>query len=165
MNKIFYRLAIALALLIVIVNVPFNRFGTSLARAMPDEQALIVRDGLVFKGPGDKIYVLEDNQKRWISSLTSFEENGYYWSQVKEVDQAFVNQFDDGPALHALIKCNTQPHIYQLEEDKKRWIENPREFEKAGFKWEEVRTINCSRLKRIPDGIPIPPDAGDPPSW
>ena len=166
MNKIFYRLSIALALLIVLVNIPFNRYGTNLARAMPDEQALIVRNGLIFTGPGSEVYILEDNQKRWISSLTAFDLLGFRWEQVHEVDQAFVDQFEDGPDLHVIIRCNNQPHIYLLEGGEKRWIENPAAFEKAGLKWDDVRYISCFDLKnKYPDGVPIPSDAGDPPQW
>ncbi|MFK7803883.1 MAG: hypothetical protein AB8G95_19780 [Anaerolineae bacterium] len=166
MNKIFYRLSIAVALIIVIVNIPFNRYGTNLARAMPDEQALIVRDGLIFTGPGDEIYILENNQKRWISSLTAFELSGFSWSQVREVEQTFVDQFEDGPNFNVIIRCDSQPHIYMLEGNEKRWIENPTEFEKAGLKWDDVRYISCFDLKnKYPDGTPIPADAGEPPTW
>ena len=133
---------------------------------MPDERALIVRDGLLFKGPGEEIYILEGNKKRWISSLTAFELNNFSWDQVHEVDQEFVDQFPDGPDFHVLIRCTAQPHIYLLEGDEKRWIENPQAFEKAGFNWDEVQYIRCPKLKNsYPDGIPIPPDAGDPPEW
>jgi hypothetical protein len=166
MNRIFYRLCVAIALIIVLVNIPFNRYGTNLARAMPDEQALIVRDGLVFTGPGDEVYVLENNQKRWISSLTSFELNGFHWDQVHEVDQGFIDQFASGPDYHAVIRCGSQPHIYILEGNEKRWIKNPTEFERAGLEWDDVRYISCHDLKnKYPDGVPIPPDAGDPPQW
>lgn len=166
MNRVFYRLSAAMALLIVLVNIPFNRYGTNLARAMPDEQALIVRDGLLFTGPGDEVYVLEGNQKRWITSLTAFELHGFRWEQVHEVDQAFVDQFEDGADFHVIIRCDRQPHIYLLEQGEKRWIENPTEFERAGLKWEDVRYVSCFKLKNdYPDGVPIPPDAGDPPTW
>ena len=168
MNRVFYRLCVSLALLLIIVNVPFNRFGTNLARAMPDERALVVRDGLLFKGPGDEIYVLEDNQKRWISSLTAFEVSGFRWDQVHEVDQDFVDQFENGPDFHVIIRCERQPHIYLLEGDVKRWIQNPAAFENAGFKWEDVRYISCSQLKNsYPDGESIPPGADEDriPSW
>ena len=166
MNRVFYRLSAAMALLIVLVNIPFNRYGTNLARAMPDEQALIVRDGLLFTGPGDEVYILEGNQKRWISSLTAFELHGFRWEQVHEVNQEFVDQFEDGADFHVIIRCDRQPHIYLLEQGQKRWIENPTEFERAGLKWEDVRYISCFDLKnKYPDGVPIPPDAGDPPTW
>lgn len=168
MNRVFYRLCVSLALLLIVVNVPFNRFGTNLARAMPDERALVVRDGLLFKGAGDEIYILENNQKRWISSLTAFEVSGFRWDQVHEVDQEFVDQFSSGPDFHVLIRCDAQPHIYLLEGTQKRWIENPVEFERAGFKWEDVRYIDCWRLKNsYEDGVPIPEDADQDriPSW
>ncbi|MCP5096096.1 MAG: hypothetical protein GY943_11120, partial [Chloroflexi bacterium] len=54
------KLVLVLFLLLIVVNIPFNRFGTSLARAMPDTASLVVRDGLVIKGSGEEIYVLEN---------------------------------------------------------------------------------------------------------
>ncbi len=167
MNRVFYRLSIALLFLLIVVNIPFNRYGTNLARAMPDERALIVRNGLLFTGPGDEIYILEDNKKRWVSSLDAFELYHFQWEQVHEVDQEFVDQFPDGPNLHVLIRCHHQPHIYLLDAGVKRWIENPTEFERAGYVWEEVRYVDSCRSLRddYPDGVPIPADAGDPPTW
>ena len=54
------RLLLALAVLVVVINVPITRYGTSLARIMPDTAALVIRDGLVLKGSGTDIYVLEN---------------------------------------------------------------------------------------------------------
>jgi len=61
-----------------------------------------------------------------------------------------------------LLKCDS-PHIYVLEQGQKRWIKDIATFEQEGYKWEDVRFVRCSDLRRIPDGPPIPPDAGPPP--
>lgn len=164
LNKMLSQLAIAVLLLVIVINIPLNRYGTNLARAMPDEQALVVRDGLVFKGSGDEIYVLEGNKKRWISSLDAFEYYGYRWEQVNLVDDAFVAQFENGRPIHVLLKCQTSPHVYALEDGEKRWINNIETFQAEGYVWEDVRITTCARLQNIPDGTPIPPNAGDPPS-
>jgi hypothetical protein len=158
------RLAFFVLLLTVIINIPFNRFGTNLARAMPDEQALVIRDGLVLKGDGEEIYVLEDNHKRWISSLDAFNYYGYRWEQVNLVDATFLAQFPDGPALSILRKCATSPHVYAIENEQKRWIKDIPTFEEQGYVWEDVQIVSCPTLNRIPNGPPIPPDAGEPPS-
>jgi hypothetical protein len=164
LDRMLGRLAFFVLLLTVIINIPFNRFGTNLARAMPDEQALVIRDGLVLKGDGEEIYVLEDNHKRWISSLDAFNYYGYRWEQVNLVDATFLAQFPDGPALSILRKCATSPHVYAIENGQKRWIKDIPTFEEQGYVWEDVQIVSCSTLNRIPDGPPIPPDAGEPPS-
>jgi hypothetical protein len=155
-------LAAGLALLLILVNLPlFN--GLALARALPDRQALVIRDGLLLKGSGPEVYVLQDNHKRWISSLDAFAHYGYKWDEVHIVDDAFLNQFPDGRPLHVLLKCADSPHIYRLENDRKRWIKDIPTFKAEGHVWEDVRFISCERLRAIPDGPPIPPDAGTPP--
>jgi hypothetical protein len=160
LDQMLRRLALGLALLILIVNIPFNRFGTSLARAMPDVQSLIVRDGLVLKGSGDEIYVLENNQKRWITTLDAFAWHGYRWEQVNQVEDAFLNRFEDGRPIYVLLKCEQSPHIYALEAGQKRWIEDIPTFEAEGFVWEDVKFTSCGELRNIPSGVPFPPDAG-----
>lgn len=161
-RRLLLRLLAGLFIAILLINIPLFK-GLPLARALPDSKALIVRDGLVFKGPGPEIYVLENNRKRWISSLEAFKYNGFTWEQVRTVDQKFVERFPDGPPLHVLLKCAGSPHIYRIEAEKKRWIKDIATFKVEGHVWEDVRFISCPELRRIPDGVPIPPDAGEPP--
>ena len=68
-----------------------------------------------------------------------------------------------GAPVHVLLKCTTSPHIYRLENDKKRWIKDIPTLLAEGHRWEDVRFIPCDELRSIPDGPPIPPDAGPAP--
>jgi len=157
------RLLVALAVLVVVINVPINRYGTSLARMMPDTAALVIRDGLVLKGSGPEIYVLEGGKLRWISSLEAFEFFGYRWEQVHIVEDSFLEQFEKGRPIHVLLKCQSSPHIYALENGQKRWIKDIPTFEAQGYVWEDVKFVSCDYLRNLPDGPPIPEDAGSPP--
>ena len=120
MGRALLRLTIGVLLLVALVNVPINRHGVSLARVMPDSAALIIRDGLVLKGSGPEIYVLEQDKLRWISSLDAFEHLGLTWEDVHIVDDAFLGKFEKGRPIHVLLKCRTSPHIYRLENQEKR---------------------------------------------
>jgi len=62
-----------------------------------------------------------------------------------------------------LLKCYGSPHIFLLEKGKKHWVKDIPTFEAEGFRWEDVRSVTCHQLRQIPDGPPIPPDAGPPP--
>jgi hypothetical protein len=62
-----------------------------------------------------------------------------------------------------LLKCAPSPHVYLLDRGEKRWVEDIPTFNEQGYLWRDVRTISCENLRRIPDGEPIPPDAGTPP--
>lgn len=163
LGRMLGRLFVGLIGLIVLINIPFNRHGTALARAMPDNAALIIRDGLLLKGSGDEIYVLESNQRRWITTLDAFEYYGYRWENVHEVDDDFINQFEEGRPVHLLVKCATSPHVYALEDGQKRWIKDVPTLETFQVPWEMVQIVGCQYLRDLPDGIPFPADAGEPP--
>jgi hypothetical protein len=62
-----------------------------------------------------------------------------------------------------LLTCFDSPHIYLLEKGKKRWIDTIETFDDRGYTWQDVQRIGCDELRGIPDGVPIPADAGPPP--
>ena len=69
--------------------------------------------------------------------------------------------FDQPPPI--LLKCSGSPHIYFLDRGEKRWIESIETFNDRGYVWRDVRFIACNDLRLIPDGPPIPADAGPAP--
>jgi len=69
--------------------------------------------------------------------------------------------FDQPPPI--LLKCFASPHIYLLDRGEKRWIENIETFNDRGYLWRDVQFVTCDDLGSIPDGVPIPADAGPPP--
>lgn len=163
-GQMLFRLTIGLLFLVMLVNVPINRHGVSLARVLPDSAALIIRDGLLIKGQNSsEVYVLQDDKLRWISSMEAFERLGYRWQDVHEVEDSFLNKFEKGQPVHVLLKCSSSPHIYRIEREQKRWIKDIPIFEAEGHLWEDVRFVSCQYLRQIPDGPPIPEDAGPPP--
>ena len=163
MGRALGRLAIAVAVLVVLINIPIKSHGVSLARILPDTASLIIRDGLVLKGSGPEFYRLENNRLRWISSMDAFEHLGLTWNDVHVVDDAFLKQFEMGHPISIILKCEGSPHIYALEDGKKRWIKDIETFSSEGYVWEDVQFVTCGYLRNLPDGLPIPEDAGMPP--
>jgi hypothetical protein len=163
LERILARFLVLIAVLIVAVNVPVNRYGVSLARIMPDSAAMVIRDGLVLKGSSPEIYMLQDDRLRWISSLDAFEHLGLKWGDVHVVEDGFIERFELGRPIHVLLKCQVSPHIYRLENQQKRWIRDIDTFLAEGHVWEDVRIVTCQYLRDLPDGPPIPEDAGPPP--
>ncbi|MCA9933117.1 MAG: hypothetical protein KC415_04305 [Anaerolineales bacterium] len=62
-----------------------------------------------------------------------------------------------------LLKCAASQHIYLLENGQKRWVDTIETFEARGYVWRDVYFVSCDDLRSIPDGTPIPADAGPPP--
>jgi hypothetical protein len=163
MGRLIGRLLVMVLVLTVLVNIPVTRYGVSLARIMPDSASLIIRDGLILKGTAPEIYRLEDSKLRWISSMDAFEHLGLTWDDVHVVDDPFLQQFEKGRPIHVLLKCMNSDHIYRLENDQKRWIKDINTFLAEGHVWDDVRFVSCEYLRGIPDGVPIPENAGTPP--
>mgnify|MGYP001078542691 CR=1 FL=1 len=163
LRGIVWRLLVFVAAMAILINVPFNRHGVSLARMLPDSEAFVIREGLVVKASGDEIYQLQDDKLRWISSMTAFEALGLTWDDVHLVEDAFLNRFERGEPIHVLVGCAHSPHIYLLEGPVKRWIKDIPTFEMQRYRWEAIHWIDCDELRAIPDGPPIPEDAGPPP--
>lgn len=162
--RLMARLALLILVLAVLINIPFNRHGTTLATALPDSASLMIRNGLLVKEAGkSEIYVYQDGRFRWISSLDAFEHYGFKWDNVRIVEDGFLAEFEIGTPLHALLKCEGSPHIFRAEEGVKRWIIDIPTFEAEGHTWSDVRIVPCTHLREIPDGETIPPGHGPPP--
>ena len=162
--RLMGRLALGVLVVIVLVNIPFNRYGRTLATAMPDSASLVIRSGLVVtEESSEEIYVYQNDQFRWISSLDAFEHFGFTWGDVHVVEDGFLDQFEIGSPIHVLLKCLESPHIYRLERGLKRWIVDIKTFEAEGHVWDDVRFVSCDYLRELPDGETIPPDKGPPP--
>lgn len=73
--------------------------------------------------------------------------------------QRIIYQYPDP----ILLKCRGSEPIYLLDGGEKRWIDTIETFEARGYTWNDVRVITCADLRSIPDGEPIPADAGPPP--
>lgn len=63
-----------------------------------------------------------------------------------------------------LLKCPASPHVFLLEDGQKHWIKDIATLTAEGYRWSDVYSVSpCDDLRLVPDGVPIPPDAGPPP--
>jgi len=96
----------------------------------------------------DKIYAILNGKKHWIVSPLSFESYGFYWSDVKTVSQEQLNKYPDVK----LVKAPSRSTVYLLEKGVKRPIFSAKVFEKMGYKWKDVCTVNQIDLNAYPTG-------------
>lgn len=158
------RLAVGVLLMIILINIPLNMQGTALARSIPSSASLVIMNGLVVKEETSQdVYVYRDGKFHWITSLEAFDHFGYRWQDVHSVNPGFLEDFEIGNPLYVLLKCDSNPHIYRLEEGRKRWIVDIPTFLAEGHVWHDVKIVPCSTLHNLPDGESIPPGRGSPP--
>ena len=86
---------------------------------------------------------------------------GINQGEVEALPEAVQEIVFDRPTP-ILLKCSGSPHIYLLDQGEKRWIENIETFNDRGYVWRDVRLITCDDLRSVPDGVPIPANAGPP---
>jgi len=54
-------------------------------------------DSLLKASNSDKVYLIDNGQKRWIPTGEIFKTNGYSWSSIVTVDPSVLTQYADGP--------------------------------------------------------------------
>lgn len=157
------RLAVGVLLVVVLINIPFGERGVAMARSLPTSASLVIVNGLVVKEESSpEFWVYRDEAFHWITSLDAFEHLGYQWKDVHVVEDGFLTQFEEGKPLYVLLKCTSSPHIYRLEGSRKRWVVDISTFTAEGHVWEDVKMVQCSYLRALPDGESIPPGRGLP---
>ncbi|HEU5315260.1 MAG TPA: PQQ-binding-like beta-propeller repeat protein, partial [Chloroflexota bacterium] len=60
---------------------------------------LTIESGMLVKGGGDRVYLVEGNQRRWITSAEAFSARGYQWSQVHLVPESSLANLPEGASI------------------------------------------------------------------
>ncbi len=113
----------------------------------------------LLKGSGPEVYALENGVRRWIPNPETFEYFRYKWTNVKNISDNLLKSYSLGKELSkysaypdgSLLK-GSGPEVYLVELGKRRWIPNPKTFEKSGFGWRYIIEIDDKKLKRIKEG-------------
>jgi len=119
-------------------------------------------DGSLIKGTGDKVYLIEGGEKRWITTLQTFIFNEYSWEKVITVFDEELDLYPDGKNIYApniksgdLVKINDDEKIYLIENNKKRWITTDEVFVLRGYNWKDIVIISEKELDMYTEGREI----------
>lgn len=52
------------------------------------------------KGSGEKIYFMENGQRRWITSMLVFKKKGFRWEDIGQVSDGLLNSYPEGKPLY-----------------------------------------------------------------
>ena len=107
-------------------------------------------DGILLKGDGPEIYLIEDGTRKHIGSPILFENKGFEWKNIIKISQAelLVHSlgekilFSDG----TLIKEEKLPPVYLVKNKKRYWIKNPNVFLSLGYKWKDVIILSSQEI-------------------
>lgn len=126
-----------------------DHFPTGVKMAYPNGTLIKANDSAA-------VYLIENGNRKEITSLTLFEKLGYNWSQVINIEPEEINNHPDGGrALYpngTLIRPSDNPNVYLLEDSQKRKVTSLLLFEKLGYNWNDVLTIYPDESKEYSDG-------------
>jgi hypothetical protein len=111
---------------------------------------------------GEKVYLIENNKKRWITSAAVFISNGYKWEDISQITDEELNSYLEGENISnsnlkpdgSLLK-GSDPKVYLIENGKKRWITSAEIFILKGYDWNKVILVSDSELGLYKDGEDI----------
>ena len=134
----------------------------------------LVEEGSLIKRLDDsKIYLIENQRKRPITSAEIFLANGWNWSQVKFVSEALIAKYPTGITVSsiiktyqptyferslksgALIKSKDLSRVYLLENGIKRYVINPQVFINHAWSWSQVKIVSQAFLDSLPTGVEV----------
>lgn len=117
-------------------------------------------EGTLLKGSDNKIYIIVDGKKRYITGPSIFTSLGYNWLDVVSVTDSHLTLYTNGvdissTATHvdgALVKATGGSSIFLLQNGKKRGIVSPQIFDAWGYKWNKVIAISQTELDTYANG-------------
>ncbi len=113
---------------------------------------------LLRAGNSAKVYLMENEQKRWIPTAEIFVANGYLWSSIVVVDSSVLSYYPDGPNVSlsadsipegSLIRATGDIDVYIVKyvgtKKFKRLILNPSVFNSyEHLQWSDIKDVDKS---------------------
>lgn len=171
MPRTMVRLFVALLIVIAFANLQLfdlTRLNAAFASGNTGETTVrFARDGMLLQGDGLKVYLMENNKRRWITTSEAFDAFGYRWGAVRRVEESYLQQFDEGEPIYLAMKCPDSLHVFAIGvlesgQRTRRWISDIETFQAMGFVWAEIDESRCNFLRRLPNGEPFPADVDRP---
>jgi len=140
------------------------------------QPSYIPKHGDLIRTKGDsKVYLVQGqqqsgqplgNQKRVIANEQVFNQMGFKWSDVKEIDYQDVMLLPEGKPIWskeiiasfpegALIRLRGKTQTYVVQGGRKCFIPDPETFQSRGYTWDQVMEVDQATLDSIITGIPI----------
>jgi len=116
-------------------------------------------NGSLIKGSGPKVYLIENNSKRWITSATAFASNDYQWEAIITITDSELNLYLNGKNITSSISNfdkkllrGSGPKVYLIESGKKRWVTTAIAFISNGYQWNDIIIVLDHKLDAYPCG-------------
>lgn len=121
----------------------------------PEGKALTLADGSIIRSADNpRVYIVKNGAKYFISSGFIFDNLGLLWSKIRIVPAELVAAHETGPTLYlpdgTLIKSNTAPAVYVLENGARFLISSQKLFQEKGYQKADIIQLSQSEVDFYP---------------
>jgi hypothetical protein len=114
-------------------------------------------DGLLVKSKDSPdVYLLENGQKRKITSAVLFERLKYNWNDIVSVSSSELSEYPAGKILTypdgTLIKKEKRPAVYKIEDGRRKEFTSLALFKATKNKWSDVIVLSGEEFSAYDDG-------------
>jgi len=120
-------------------------------------------DGTLIKLPTDpKVYVIINCKKKWIQTAEKFEQEGYEWEEIQEVNSPVIQAYADYlEATANLLRAIGHNRVYRIVNGKRLWVPTVSAFNAQGLKWEDIEDVNETEINKYSE-LKLARLSGDP---
>ena len=116
-----------------------------------DKLKKIPQEPLLIKSTGPEVYLINNDYACWVQSEKIFNALGFDMKRVFKIDSAVLQKIPKS----TLILTGSNKKVYLTDKENRYWISNAALFEKLGYKWNAVLTVDDKYLNKIVEGAPI----------
>lgn len=124
--------------------------------------AAALSDGLVVKGSGSEVYIMENGMRRWIVDAMAFDDLALPWNRIVTVSDEDLDIYPKGRSILAksrypdgMLLRGDGVKVYLVDRGSRRWITNENEFNALRLDWRAVMDVPPAKLKTISEGKQI----------
>jgi len=117
-----------------------------------EEPETCLPDGSLIKlSTNPKVYVIINCKRKWIRTAGQFNQEGYKWTDIKEVNSPVLNAYADYLEAEAsLVRAIGHQRVYRIVNRKRLWIPTITAFNAQGLKWEDIEDIGETIVNQYP---------------
>lgn len=112
------------------------------------------------------IYLVENGEKRWVTSPEVFESHNYGWDKVITINSEEMRDYTEGPHFNKMrdrsLMLGSNGKVYVVSDGKKKWITTENIFNDLGYKWDQVKRVDDAHISAYEDGGSITSSATHP---
>ena len=120
--------------------------------SLPTQKVFFSNNTLVKKRYKDKIYVVINNEKRWIPTPGVFNRSGYKWENIYELyDNIIIDTLKTGEYIEddeeiKLVKSTNSSRVYLTKGYRKLWVKTMNAFIGSGYEWKNIIDMDINEI-------------------